>query len=925
MPATILPKAPARNWVPFLSTAGLLVVILGILFHKSFIPREVVFSNDGPLAGLVEQQNQLPQIFTGMWADLNSIGSNSGIAAPGISSVLRLVLGPVGYAKFYAPFALFILGIGAWAFFRQLKLTPLAAILGAIAAMLASTFFSDACWGVASHQIAFGLDFLALALIVSNAPATPWFVRWTRLALAGFAVGMNVIEAADIGAIFSLFVAAFTLFHAFTEDNLGGAMKRIGRGVGRTVVVALFAGFIAAQTVISLVGTQIKGIVGTQQNAETKQEHWNWTTQWSLPKIETLGIVVPGLFGYRMDTPGGGNYWGAVGRDAAWENYIATGEQGPAPDQDPYIRSYGTGNYAGLLVLLVAGWAIAQSFRRQNSIFSAIHRRLLWFWTAVLIVCLLLAYGRHAPFYRLAYALPYFSTIRNPIKYLFVFSWALVTVFAYGIHGLNRRYMQVPAAGSVSMFGQVKTWWAKSRGFDRNWTSACIVILIGSLLAWLIYALQEPKLAAYLQTVGFSDKNTANPIATFSVHQLGWFILFFALALVLLTLILSGAFAGHRAKWGGFFLGALLVADLGRADLPWIIYWDYPQKYASNPIVDILRDKPYEHRVADLRSNSLFENLYRIEWTQQLFPYYNIQSSDVVQMPRMPVDLAAYQGAFAAMGASGLARQWVLTDTRYFLGPAAYLDSLNQELDPEKRRFRIVQRFNIVPKPEIAVPSGISPERFAYYLPLDKVTAVPTENGDYALFEFTGALPRAKLYSDWQVSAGDPAELQQWVKKLQQQLPEEMGGAIASLGETDLATLHRLVSPDFDAWKTVLVSAPLPASPATNALNENPGTVEFKSYAPKDIVFTARANAPSVLLLNDKYDPAWRVWVDGKPAALLRCNFIMRGVHLTPGDHTVEFKFSLPMGPFYLTLSAIGVGILLCGFLFFSTRRTRAS
>ncbi len=53
------------------------------------------------------------------------------------------------------------------------------------------------------------------------------------------------------------------------------------------------------------------------------------------------------------------------------------------------------------------------------------------------------------------------------------------------------------------------------------------------------------------------------------------------------------------------------------------------------------------------------------------------------------------------------------------------------------------------------------------------------------------------------------------------------------------------------------------------------------------------------------------------PQPLLRCNFIMRGVYLTPGAHTVEFKFSLPLGPLYVSLSAIGVGILLCGFLIF--------
>jgi len=126
--------------------------------------------------------------------------------------------------------------------------------------------------------------------------------------------------------------------------------------------------------------------------------------------------------------------------------------------------------------------------------------------------------------------------------------------------------------------------------------------------------------------------------------------------------------------------------------------------------------------------------------------------------------------------------------------------------------------------------------------------------------------------------------------------------------------LKTLTDRNFDPAGTVLVSTPQPGLP-TVATNQNSGTVEFKSYAPKNIVFDAKADAPAVLLLNDKFDPHWQVFVDGKPAELLRCNFIMRGVYLPPGPHTVEFQFSLPTGPLYITLAAFGVGIILCGFL----------
>ena len=268
-------------------------------------------------------------------------------------------------------------------------------------------------------------------------------------------------------------------------------------------------------------------------------------------------------------------------------------------------------------------------------------------------------------------------------------------------------------------------------------------------------------------------------------------------------------------------------------------------------------------------------------------------------MSRMPADLAAFEGALAMRGEADslwlLPRRWQLTNTRYLLGPAGYLDVLNSQLDPVQHRFRIVKRFDVVLKPGVE----------EFHQRLEELTAVPSEdnvNGKYttfckdlALFEFTGALPRAKLYSNWQVSTNDAA------------------------------TLKLLADKNFDPQQTVLVSTPLPASPAANSTNENSGTVEFKSYKPADIVFDAKSDAASVLLLNDKYDANWHVSVDGKPAELLRCNFIMRGVYLPPGSHTVEFLFKPSNKPLYVTITAMVVGIFLLGLLIFLQRRKPAA
>ncbi len=922
--------------------AALLAALLAVLFGKSFVPGYVHFSNDGPLGQQNAAWRQLPAAFTGTWYDINDIGSNASAMAPDPSALIFWLLGPVGYAKFLAPIALFILGLGAWTFFRQLRLSPLAAVLGALAAALNSAFFATACWGVASQQIAIGMDFFALALVVSNTSETPAPIRWTRLALAGLAVGVNVMEAADIGAIFSVFVAACVLYRAVTAES-GAVWAKWGRGISRVAVVALFAGFIATQTILALVGSAIVGIAGTAQDTETKMQHWYWATSWSEPKMETLGLFVPGLFGYRLDTPNnmmdflqdsykGGNYWGTVGSDPSLDSYFEGGRKGPIPPGQ--IRFTGGQNYAGILVALLAFWAIAQSLRRQNSVFTAVQKKFVWFWAVVLIGSLLLAYGRFAPFYQFFYMLPYASTIRCPSKFLLVFSWAIGILFAHGIHGLSQRYLDVRASGSTTLPALLRNWWAKIRGFDRNWAYACGVAFLAFALGWLIYASEKPALVRYLQTVGFGDVAMAKQIAAFSIGQAGWFVLLYALAAGLCVLTVAGFFAGRRARLGGILLGLFLVVDLGRADLPYIIHWDYKQKYdidpanpanSTNPIINFLRDKPYEHRVAALPFNvsqhlpfydDYFGDVYRIEWAQHHFPYYNIQSLDKIQMPRMAADLMAYEMALATRSADTAflwARRWELTNTRYLLGPAGFLGVLNEQLDPAQHRFRIVQRFDIVPKPGI--------EQVTQYTEL---TAATADNGAIALFDFTGALPRAKLYSDWQVCTNDPAAVRRWLDGISQHLlPGESFGALTNLNPADQAALETLTDPHFDPAKTVLVSTPLPVAPVTNSINDNPGTVEYKSYTPVDISFNTQVAVPSLLLLNDMFDPNWCVYVDGKPAKLLRCNFIMRGVYLTPGARTVEFQFRLPNRPLYITLAAIGAGILMCGFLLVSTRRSR--
>ena len=886
-----------RSWRDFWIVLACLAAVLSVLFYRSFEPGIVVFSNDGPLGAAQAQAASAWANFTGYWQDLNWLGGRAVGGFLTFGNLFFALLGPVLFCKFIAPVSLLLLGLSAWFCFRQFGFHPIVCILGGLAAALNMNAFSVNCWGLSGWTLSRAGFFLAIAALPGRPVAHPWL----RTVLAGVAIGMGLMDGFDVGALYSLYAAAFVLFQSLTLDKTKSLSKRASSGLVKVAMVAVCAALVSAQGLTTLIGTQVKGVVGMAQDTKTREQRWNEATQWSLPRIETLRLFIPGLFGYRMpelygepeDATGGENYWGAIGRTPDLER-IGQG----------MWRHAGNGEFAGVLVTLLAVWATLQAFRRKGSVFTEPERRLVWFWSGAALISLLLAFGRHAPFYQLFYAIPYFSTIRNPVKFTHPLHVSLIILFAFALQGLWRRYVTADGKASTSIKNLLSAWWKSVRGFDRNWTVFCALVLVASSFAWLLYSAAGNSLANHLRTVGFPDEKLAHAIAGVSVREAGLFVLFFGLSAFVVVLLLSGAFARPRAKWAGLTVGALLVIDLVRADLPWIVYQDYKYIYATNPIIDFLRMAPHEKRVtAELvpltrawlldKQTEYFGALYYQEWLQHHFQFYRIQSLDIIQMPRVPEFDLAFMKAFRPVGMRKPGpltlddllgptdgRLWQLTSTRYVIGHRGFLDVLNQRVDPGKGRFRVHTPFNAVPRPGVDAVTKV-----------EQLTAVVDTNGQFALFEFTGALPRAKLFTQWQVSTNDEV------------------------------TLQRLSGADFDPEKLVLVAeegVPAPSAPA--GTNSPAGTVAFTWYAPKVIRLEAEASAPSILLLNDHHDPGWKVLVDGKPERLLRCNYIMRGVQIPAGKHSVEFRFQPPATAFYVSLTSLIAGLGLCGFLTMSRR-----
>src|SRR5262249_41409523 len=156
-----------------------------------------------------------------------------------------------------------------------------------------------------------------------------------------------------------------------------------------------------------------------------------------------LRTIIPGIYGYRTDATDGSQYWGRVGEFWAM----------PDSPERRASRSSGAGEYAGGLVVLVGLWAGVHAVRRPTgpaAIFDETERRYILFWAAMFVPAALLSWGYHAPFYKLVYSMPYFSTIRNPMKFMHPGHMILIILFGYGLLGLSRRYLEAPLANAAS-------------------------------------------------------------------------------------------------------------------------------------------------------------------------------------------------------------------------------------------------------------------------------------------------------------------------------------------------------------------------------------------------------------------------------------------------------------------------------------------
>jgi len=157
--------------------------------------------------------------------------------------------------------------------------------------------------------------------------------------------------------------------------------------------------------------------------------------------------------------------------------------------------------------------------------------------------------------------------------------------------------------------------------------------------------------------------------------------------------------------------------------------------------------------------------------------------------------------------------------------------------------------------------------------------------GPAVLYRNRAALPRARLLTEWQPVSALPDK---------DALGPFLDGIVA--GEVDVRqTVYLAERPD-----------PLPATTTGNL-----PAPRFLKDGVDEVILAVESPVPALLLLADMMAPGWQVAVDDVSRPLLTADLVLRAVALEAGAHTVRFYYDDPAVRKGLTLTMIGVILIV--------------
>ncbi|MCF0073578.1 hypothetical protein LZD49_24070 [Dyadobacter sp. CY261] len=107
--------------------------------------------------------------------------------------------------------------------------------------------------------------------------------------------------------------------------------------------------------------------------------------------------------------------------------------------------------------------------------------------------------------------------------------------------------------------------------------------------------------------------------------------------------------------------------------------------------------------------------------------------------------------------------------------------------------------------------------------------------------------------------------------------------------------------------------------------------ISLISYKPNELVYETNSNGDGLAVFSEIYynvRDEWQVTIDGKPADMLRANYVLRAVQIPAGKHTVKFRFepvSVATGYKVDLVSSLLLVGLIAGAVFVESKRKKSA
>lgn len=393
----------------------------------------------------------------------------SGKTGAALQDMVELMLPPYVFCNIVYPVEAFLTALAFGWFLRGRGADRASAAFGGLVFALAGysmTLFSAGHRGFFAMTLYAVLAFSFLSRAIDGERPLGW-------ALAACSFVWMLHYQIDFAAVFIILSAIYALCLIVRRWRVEADKKRYARRLALGILSAAAAFAIVGAPVIhnafaKTLGERISQIerespaeearpaqpaeAGGEAAGAGDDSKWIFTTNWSLPPDETLEFVAPAVMGRQSGDPEL-PYWGRLGRSWKWEET----RRGFMNFRQHIV-------YVGAIPLAMALLALLVFLRRPGAGGETPDLRHappdlrfeVRFWAVAWVVGLLLAFGRHTPFYRLFYAIPYLSYLRAPVKFVRIIELSTAVLAALGATALvagtpPRRALRRLAAVSAAL------------------------------------------------------------------------------------------------------------------------------------------------------------------------------------------------------------------------------------------------------------------------------------------------------------------------------------------------------------------------------------------------------------------------------------------------------------------------------------------